>query len=104
MEDVLKHLLDAEKQAENRVEQADVERKRMIQDALDRARSMQDEFDKQVEVRRKPFLATAEEGARRRVAELEELASARQRRIREDAAANEDAAVQAALQLILGEH
>ncbi len=103
MEDVLKRLLNAEKQAESRVEQADAERKRLIQDALDRARNMQLEFDKQVEARRKPFLATAEEGARRRIAELEELASARQRRLREDAAGNEEAAVQAALKLILGE-
>lgn len=103
MEDVLKRLLSAEKQAESRVEQADAERKRMIQDALDRARAMQLEFDKQVEARRKPFLATAEDGARRRIAELEDMASARQRRLRNDAAGNEEAAVQGALKLILGE-
>jgi V/A-type H+/Na+-transporting ATPase subunit G/H len=103
MEDVLKRLLTAEKAAEGRVEQADAERKQTIQDALDRARSMQIEFDKQVEARRKPFLATAEDGARRRIAELEELASLQQRRLRDDAAGNEEAAVQAALSLILGE-
>jgi V/A-type H+/Na+-transporting ATPase subunit G/H len=103
MEDVLKRLLTAEKAAEGRVEQADAERKQTIQDALDRARSMQIEFDKQVEARRKPFLATAEDGARRRIAELEELASLQQRRLRDDAAGNEEAAVQAALGLILGE-
>jgi V/A-type H+/Na+-transporting ATPase subunit G/H len=103
MEDVLKRLLTAEKAAEARVEQADAERKQMIQDALDRARNMQIEFDKQVEARRKPFLATAEEGAHRRIAELEEQASLQQRRLRADAAGNEEAAVQAALSLILGE-
>lgn len=103
MEDVLKRLLNAEKQAESRVEQADAERKRMIQEALDRARAMQLEFDKQVEARRKPFLATAEDGARRRIAELEDLASVRQRQLRNNAAGNEEAAVQGALKLILGE-
>lgn len=103
MEDVLKRLLTAEKAAEARVEQADAERKQTIQDALDRARNMQIEFDKQVEARRKPFLATAEDGARRRIAELEEQASLQQRRLREYAASNEEAAVQAALGLLLGE-
>lgn len=103
MEDVLKRLLAAEKQAEARVEEADAARRKMIQDALDRARDMQLEFDRQVEARRKPFVETAQEGAHRRVAELEASASARQREMRASAAANEEAAIQAALKLILGE-
>jgi V/A-type H+-transporting ATPase subunit G/H len=103
MEDVLKRLLNAEKLAETRVEEADATRKKMIQEALDRARVMQDEFDRQVEARRKPFLATAEEGARRRIAELETASDARQRELRQLAASNEEAAIQAVLALILGE-
>lgn len=103
MEDVLKRLLSAEKQAETRVEEADATRKKLIQDALDQARVLQEEFEKQVEARRKPFLATAEEGAHRRVSELETASAAQQRKLREQAMNNEEAAVQAALALILGE-
>lgn len=103
MEDVLKRLLNAEKLAEARVEDADATRKNTIQAALDRTRQMQDEFDRQVEARRKPFLATAEEGARRRIAELETASESRQRELRQRAARNEEAAIQAALALILGE-
>jgi GNAT superfamily N-acetyltransferase len=70
---------------------------------LDEARRAEIEFEKQVEARRKPFLATAEEGAQRRIAELEAEAATRQRALRDKAAANEEAAVSAALALILGE-
>ena len=102
MEDVLKQLLTAEKAAETRVDAADAERKKMIQDALDLSRRLQVEFEQQVEARRKPFLATAEEGARRRISELESETSSRQRKLREQAASNEEAAVQTALELVLG--
>lgn len=102
MEDVLKRLLDAEQQAEARVEEADARRKQMIQEALDRARQMEIEFEKQVEARRRPFLAAAEEGAMRRVAELDTLAAETQRRLRQQAETNEEAAVKAAMALILG--
>lgn len=103
MEDVLKRLLNAEKQAESRVEEADAGRKKMIQDALDEARRLEEAFDKQMEARRKTFLATAEEGAHRRISELELESAARQKRLREQAAANELAAVDEALKLLLGE-
>lgn len=102
MEDVLKRLLTAEMAAEARVEEADARRKQMIQEALDRARQMEVEFEKQVEARRKPFLAAAEEGAMRRIAELEALALETQRRLRQQAESNEEAAVQAAMALIVG--
>lgn len=102
MEDILKRLLEAEKKAEEQVEQADAARRQMIQDALDTARQAEIEFEKQAEARRSPFLAKAEEEARRRVAQMEEASSAQQRRLRERAARNEEAAVEAALALILG--
>ncbi|MEW6132787.1 MAG: hypothetical protein AB1591_06410 [Pseudomonadota bacterium] len=103
MEDILKRLLAAEKEAEDRVEAADAARRKIIQDALDEARRAEIEFEKQAEARRKPFLATAEEGAQRRIAELEAESSVRQRALRDEAARNEEAAVTAALSLILGE-
>ena len=102
MEDILKRLLDAEAQAEERIRQADEERKRAIQAALDEARAVEIEFEQQIEARRKPFLATAEEGARRRMAELDEAAALKQQKLRQQAAENEDAAVQAALDLLMG--
>lgn len=103
MEDILKRLLTAEKEAESKVEEADAARRKIIQDALDDARRAEIEFGKQAEARRKPFLATAEEGAQRRIAELEAEAAARQRFLREQAASSEEAAVVAALALVLGE-
>lgn len=103
MEDILKRLLAAEKDAEDKVEAAEAARRKIIQDALDEARRAEIEFEKQAEARRKPFLAAAEEGAQRRIAELEAEAAARQRDLRDKAAANEEAAVAAALALILGE-
>lgn len=82
MEDILKRLLAAEKDAEDKVEAADAARRKIIQDALDEARQAEIEFEKQAEARRKPFLATAEEGAQRRVAELESESAARMRSLR----------------------
>ena len=102
MEDILKRLLAVEREAEERVQQADATRRKMIQEALDRARNAESEFEKQAEVRRRPFLATAEEGAQRRIMELEAAAAAHQRLLRERAASNEEAAVQRTLSLILG--
>ncbi len=103
MEDILKRLLAAEKEAEDKVEAADAARRQIIQDALDEARRAEIEFERQAEARRRPFLAKAEEEARRRVAELEAEAAARQRLLREHAAGNEENAVLSALALILGE-
>jgi V/A-type H+-transporting ATPase subunit G/H len=104
MEDILKRLLAAEKEAEDKVEAADAARKKIIQDALDEARRAEMEFEQQAEARRKPFLATAEEGAQRRIAELEAESAAHQRMLRERAASNEEAAVEGALALILGQN
>lgn len=103
MEDILKRLLTVEREAEDRVQQADAARRKMIQEALDQARSAEVEFNKQAEARRKPFLTAAEEEAHRRIVELEAAAAARQRLLREQAASNEEAAVLGTLALILGE-
>lgn len=103
MEDILKRLLAAEKDAEDKVEAADTARRQIIQDALDEARRAELEFEKQAEARRRPFLATAEEGAQRRIAELEAESAARMRSLRALAAGNEESAVEGALALILGQ-
>lgn len=102
MEDILKNLLEAEQKAEEQVERADATRKQMIQKALDEARAEQAEFEKQAEVRRKPFLAAAEEGARLRIIEDEATAALQQQNLRKRAATNEEAAVEAALAMVLG--
>lgn len=102
MEDVLKRLLAAEKAAEDKVEAADAARRKIIQDALDEARQAELEFEKQAEARRRPFLAAAEQDAKRHIAGLEAESAARMRALREKAAGNEAAAVEAALALILG--
>ena len=103
MEETLKRLLDAELQAEARVEEADEARRLMIQQALDETRKQLEEFEQQVEARRRPFLATAEEGAQRRVEEMQQDGLRRQHALREQAAANELQAVSTALALVLGE-
>ncbi|KAB2310440.1 hypothetical protein F8A87_08845 [Betaproteobacteria bacterium SCN2] len=102
MEDILKRLLAAEKDAEDKVEAADEARRKIIQEALDEARRAEIEFEKQAEARRRPFLTTAEEGAQRRIAELEAESAARMRSLRALAAGNEKSAVEDALALILG--
>lgn len=102
MEEVLKRLLEAEMAAESRVEEADRRRKQSIQQALDEVRSEEAEFERQVEARRKPFVAAAEEGAQRRVEEMRAASSVEQRALREKAASNEAAAIEAALALMLG--
>jgi vacuolar-type H+-ATPase subunit H len=103
MEEVLKRLLEAEMAAEARVDDADHARKESIQQALDDVRRLEVEFERQVEARRRPFLAAAEEGAQRRVEEMQAASAARQRELRELAARNESAAIGAALALMLGE-
>lgn len=103
MEEVLKRLLSAEMAAEAKVEAADETRKRLIQTALDEARAQEATFEREVESRRMPFLAAAEEGAQRRVAEMHEQSAATQSNLREQAAANEEAAIAAALAMLLAE-
>lgn len=103
MEEVLKRLLTAEMSAEARVEQADETRKQAIQQALDEVRRMEADFEHQVEVRRSPFLTSAEEGAQRRISEMQEAAIAHQRLLREQAVSHEMAAVDKILALMLGE-
>lgn len=103
MEEVLKRLLTAEMSAETHVEQADEMRKQTIQQALDEVRRADADFEQQIDVRRRPVLASAEEGAQRQVEEMQETAVAHQRMLRERAARNESAAVDAALALLLGE-
>lgn len=104
MEEVLKRLLMAEMSAEARVERADEMRKQAIQQALDEVRRTEADFERQVEARRKPFLAPAEEGAQRRISEMQEAAVAHQRLLREQAASHEMAAVDKVLALMLGEN
>jgi V/A-type H+-transporting ATPase subunit G/H len=102
MEDILKHLLKVEREAEEQVQQADAARRKMIQEGLERARNAEAEFEKQAEARRKPFLDNAEEKARQHIAELEANAAEQQRTLREQAATNEEEAVQSTLALLLG--
>lgn len=104
MEEVLKRLLTAEMSAEARVEQADETRKQAIQQALDEVRRMEADFEHQVEARRSPFLTSAEEGAQRRISEMQEAAVAHQRLLREQAVSHEMAAVDKVLALMLGEN
>jgi vacuolar-type H+-ATPase subunit H len=103
MEEVLKRLLTAEMSAEARVGEADETRKQAIQQALDEARKLEADFERQVEARRKPFLAASEEGAQRRVEEMQQASVAHQRLLREQASSNEATAVDRALTLMLGE-
>lgn len=103
MEDVLKRLLSVEMAAETRVEAADETRKRMVQTALDEARALEADFEREMESRRKPFLVAAEDGAQRRVDDMHAQSAAVQRQMREKAAVNEEAAIATVLAMVLGE-
>jgi V/A-type H+/Na+-transporting ATPase subunit G/H len=100
--DVLKRLLDAEIKAEAQLEAADRERERVIQEALDEARTMEERFEAGLAEFRAPILKEAEEDARRQTEELERRYAATAQTLRTAAQRNEEAAVAAALSLLLG--
>ena len=102
MEEFLKGLLEAEKRAESQVEEANREQERIIQQAREEARSALERFEARIAELRAPYLTEAEERIEIAVAELKKKYKERKRILRDLASQNEDEAIEAALDLILG--
>lgn len=101
MEDVLKRLLETETRAEAIIEAAEAERKRIVDAAMDEVRRNEARFQAEAAKRREPIMREAEDRAGQLVADLTRKFEARQRVLREQADRNEEAAIAAALALLL---
>lgn len=101
MDDALQRLLAAEARAQARIEEANQQRQRLIDDALAAARDAEARFEASRGELRAPFLRDAEGRAEQAVAELARKYSERQRTLRDLAARHEAEAVEAALARLL---
>lgn len=101
MEDALKRLLDAEARADAIIDEANRERERLINEALQAAREAEARFEERRAEIRAPFIREAEARAEQAMAELMRKSEERQRSLREQAARHEEEAIAAALSLLL---
>jgi V/A-type H+-transporting ATPase subunit G/H len=101
MEDELQRLLDTELEAEALVREAELKRERMIRQALEDARTAEQQFEARVPELRASFMEKAEERAVQAVAELARRYEERCAQLRTLAQEREQEAIQAALTLLL---
>ena len=101
MEDDLQRLLDTELQAEALVREAELKREKMIRQALEDARSAEQQFEARLPELRASFMEKAEERALQAVAELARRYEERRAQLRSQAKSREDDAVKAAVELLL---
>jgi vacuolar-type H+-ATPase subunit H len=101
MDNSLKRLLDAEARAQGLIDASNLERQRILDEALGAARDAQSRFAAGREKLRAPFLEEAHVRAEQAVAELSRKYQERQRNLREMAARHEQEAVAAALDFLL---
>lgn len=101
MDDSLQRLLAVEARAQARIDEANRQRQRLIDDALAAARDAEARFEAGRAELRAPFLAEAQGRADQAAAELARKYSERQRSLRELAARHEAEAVAAALARLL---
>ena len=71
MDDTLKRLLDAEVEAQHRVDEALQERERLVEEARQEARNAERRFNKRIPEIQESFHNKAQERARQTVAEME---------------------------------
>lgn len=102
MEDTLTRLLDAETQAQERVDRAIAERDRVIAKARDEARAAEQRFEKRIPEIHRTFLDKAEQRAEQTVAELQRRCEEKQSELENLARERMDEAVEAATAIVLG--
>ena len=100
MDDALQRLLETERRAEEIVRQADLERERMIQDALQEARREETQFEARIPELHASFVEKAESRAEQTVSELRKRYDERHSRLRQQAEEREGEALEAAFRLI----
>lgn len=100
MEEVLKHLLETEQQAEALVDSAQAERDRIVAAAQEDVHAAEQRLEARLPELRQSFLKKAEERAAQSIAELTRRAGERQRALRDVAEQHEREALAAALALL----
>jgi len=104
MDDALQRLLETEKRAEELARQANLERERMIQDALEEARREESQFEARIPELHASFVEKADARAEQTINELRKRFDERHMRLRQQAEQREQEALKAALQLITDPH
>src|SRR5512135_2743282 len=99
MEELLKRLLEAEREAE--AKQASAERERLIQEALRQAREAEEQFTKGLPSLRAPYRKQALDHAEAAIAELKKKHEERERQLHELAEQREQSAIEAAVSILL---
>jgi len=101
MEDTLQRLLAAELRAETLASQAELEQDRLIQQAVADAKSENERFTSRIPDLHRSFIAKAEERAEQNIAELRRRYDERHVHLRDQAEQREDAALEAAFQVLI---
>ena len=102
MDDTLKHLLATENAATELVRKAQQDGERLVQTAVQEARSQEERFENRKSELHSAFLEKASQRATQIVAEMERRFQERLSQLREAADQNEDRALDAALRALLG--
>ena len=100
MDDTLKRLLETEQRAEEITRGANIERERLIEEALDEARREQHRFEDRIPELHASFVEKAETRADQTISELHKRYDERHARMRQQAEERENDALEAAFQLI----
>ncbi len=100
MDDTLQRLLETEQRAEEITRLANVERERLIEEALQEARREQSRFEARTPELHASFVEKAETRAQQTVSELHKRYDERHTRMRQQAEERENDALDAAFQLI----
>jgi V/A-type H+-transporting ATPase subunit G/H len=101
VDDALQRLLETEKRAEELARQANLERERIIREALEEARREEGQFEARIPEIHASFVDKADARAEQTVNELRKRFDERHLRLRQQAEEREGDALQAALQLIV---
>jgi len=101
VDDTLKRLLEAERKAEQTVEEAKVRREEITRQALEEARNAQQRFADRVPELHASFVQKAEARAEQTVGELQRRYDERNKELRRMAEEREQEAIEAALQRLI---
>ena len=101
MDDTLQRLLEAEMRAEKIAQDAEEDQEKVIQGALDEARSDEDRFRGRIPDLHRAFIDKAQERAEQTVAELKRRYDERHVQLRDLAEQREDEALEAAFEVLI---
>lgn len=102
MDDTLKHLLATENAATDLVKKAEKDGERLVQTAVQEARSQEERFENRKPELHAAFLEKSNQRAKQTIAEMDRRFQERLTQLREAADQNEDRALEAAFRALLG--